>query len=732
MQPSVAALLLSVAVLGQPAPIFGVVVDGAGKGVANALVRLEIAGRPAGEGRTSLDGRFDFHTRPAGEVRLVASAPGFAPASVTLADGASRIAEVTLQLTALFEEVQVTPRADLPRPDLDAATMVFGSAPLRTRAGLTIDDALRMVPGFTLGPRISSRVAGPESQGMSLRGLGGSGASRSVLLTDGAPLNDAFAGQVSWDQVPQSAIDRIEVVRGGGDRYGVDAVGGLVEIVTVRPARASARALVEGGGLGTGRMSLFIGDQRRGWSLSGAGEWFRTNGYIMVAEDERGLIETPARSRHHSAFGAVGYQSGHGWRFDVRGNAFSGNRNNGTPAQISATDARQASGEAAGIVAGGFLSLRVSGVSQQRGQRFSVPSAEPPRVNELVDRVDYVQTRVVAVTSQWSRPLGRHSLVAGGQGRAINTTTEEMKPTWSGAFGTSTADARQDFSSAFARATFVVSDRLTVAAGARGDLSHSESEQTFVARNAASFSPRVSFSYRVGATGMVVRGSAYRAYRPPTLQELHHSLRIGNNEIEPNAALEPEKLTAWEGGLMFSRRWASARVTGFWNVLDNAVTNVTVSTSPWMNVRRRQNVDRLRSNGVEFEGTLRLPQSVFVCLTSAITSSTFEGHPWLANNRVPQVPAYNVGLNLRYDDGVWVVSGQLRVTGPQVEDDVNTLRLRRATVVDMLGSRAVTRRLNVFVALENVFDNNYDAARTPTRLVGLPRTVRGGVQVAIP
>ena len=498
MQPLVAAaLMLSVAVLGQPArPIFGIVVDSAGKGVANATVRIEIAGRPVGEGRTTLDGRFGFDAEPAGDVRLVASAPGFAPASVTLEDGASRTAEVTLQLTKLFEEVQVSPRTDLAPPDLDAVTMVFGSPPLRTRVGLTIDDALRMVPGFTLGSRSSSRVASPGSQGMSLRGLGGSGASRSVVLADGAPLNDVFAGGVSWDNVPQSAIDRIEVVRGGGDRYGVDAVGGLVEIVTVRPARASARALIEGGSLGTARTSLFIGGHRRGWSLSGAGEWFRTDGYVMVPKDERGLIDTPAGSKHRSAFGSVGYLSANGWRFDVRGTVFSGNRNNGTPAQTSGTNAQQASGDVSGTVSGGFLSLHVFDVRQQHRQRFTVPSAEPPRADELVDRIDYVPTRVVAVTSQWVRPLGRHSLVAGGEGRAINSTTEEMKLTRSGEFGTSTADGRQDFGSAFARATFVVSDRLTIAAGVRGDLWHSESEPTFVARNAVSFSPRVIVSRR--------------------------------------------------------------------------------------------------------------------------------------------------------------------------------------------------------------------------------------------
>src|SRR6185295_8079277 len=69
--------------------------------------------------------------------------------------------------------------------------------------------------------------------------------SRSLVLADGVPLNDAFGGWVYWSKVPQAAIDRVEVQRGSGsDLYGADAVGGVVQLLTVRPLRPSARALL--------------------------------------------------------------------------------------------------------------------------------------------------------------------------------------------------------------------------------------------------------------------------------------------------------------------------------------------------------------------------------------------------------------------------------------------------------------------------------------------------------
>ena len=41
-------------------------------------------------------------------------------------------------------------------------------------------------------------------------------------------------------------------------------------------------------------------------------------------------------------------------------------------------------------------------------------------------------------------------------------------------------------------------------------------------------------------------------------------------------------------------------------------------------------------------------------------------------------------------------------------------------------------RTFAFVAIENVFDNKYDVGRLPTRMLGLPRAVRAGVQVIFP
>ncbi len=119
-----------------------------------------------------------------------------------------------------------------------ASVVVLGEEELESAAALTSDDVLRQVPGFQLFRRTSSRAANPTAQGVSLRGVGASGASRAVVLYDGVPLNDPFGGWVYWARVPREGLARVEVLRGASSSlYGSGALGGVVQFV---PRRAEA------------------------------------------------------------------------------------------------------------------------------------------------------------------------------------------------------------------------------------------------------------------------------------------------------------------------------------------------------------------------------------------------------------------------------------------------------------------------------------------------------------
>jgi outer membrane receptor protein involved in Fe transport len=222
--PGSVALPGNVSALDQSGPVTGTVLDSSGAPVPDATVRLEVSGTTVAEFTTGIDGRFELQAVAPGDILIVVTAAGFGRAAERLSAGGDSM-QITLHPAAFFEAVNVTStRIDVPRADPTHTMTVFSGSELLSSAAATIDDALKMVPGFTLFRRTSSRVSNPTAQGITLRGLGGTGSSRSLVLADGVPLNDAFGGWVYWDKLPQVAIDRVEVLRGSGsDLYGADA-----------------------------------------------------------------------------------------------------------------------------------------------------------------------------------------------------------------------------------------------------------------------------------------------------------------------------------------------------------------------------------------------------------------------------------------------------------------------------------------------------------------------------
>src|SRR6185503_11871026 len=122
--------------------------------------------------------------------------------------------------------------------DVPASLNVLTGSQIKTSPAVVADDVLRQIPTFSLFTRASSLSSHPTSQGVSLRGIGPSGVSRTLVLADGIPQNDPFGGWVYWTRVPLESVNRIEVVDGpSSSLYGNYAMGGVINIMTARPAR---------------------------------------------------------------------------------------------------------------------------------------------------------------------------------------------------------------------------------------------------------------------------------------------------------------------------------------------------------------------------------------------------------------------------------------------------------------------------------------------------------------
>jgi len=289
-----------------------------------------------------------------------------------------------------------------------------------------------------------------------------------------------------------------------------------------------------------------------------------------------------------------------------------------------------------------------------------------------------------------------------------------------------------------------LSRHWTASAAVRFDAWRNDSGTTIVAgqrvaladRSATAWNPRLStifaFTPEVSLTA-----SAYRAFRAPTLNELYRPFRLGGVQTLANSALEPERLEGAESGIRYQSRDGRvfARANLFWTNLRDAVGNVTLSTTPALITRERENIGRIRDRGIEVALDARIRpdwtlSAGYLLADSRVASSA--RNPALAGKRVPQVPRDQATVQLRFArPSLATVVAQARWSGPQYDDDLNALRLGSAFAIDALVSREIFGGGEIFAAGENLTNRRNDVGRTPVRTLGAPATFRPGVRLRI-
>src|SRR5438552_5411754 len=414
--------------------IAGVVKDQSGAPVAGAQVRFR-GGAFSASATTDEQGEFSFELTPpqarsihAGSLTVMA--PGFATVERgwTAQEPDSEQLEIVLAPAALSEHITVTaPRSAMRASDTAADTVALTSEDLSATAALTLDDALRQIPGFTLFRRSGSRAANPTSQGVSLRGTGTSGASRARVLEDGILLDDPFGSWVYWDRVPRQSVSGIEMVRGGAsDLYGTGAMGGVINVIRRRPADSALFFESSYGNERTPDASISASLRAGRWAAGFDGEAFHTDGYVLVDPTARGRIDTPAGSDDRTADLRLDRLLSDRARVFVRGSLFGEARENGKPDERNRTHIRQLSAGAdwQSERAGAF-SARAYGGPEVFDQNFFAVAAD--RNSETLTRVQRVPAQQWGGTAQWSHPAGsRQTLVAGIDGREARGASDEL------------------------------------------------------------------------------------------------------------------------------------------------------------------------------------------------------------------------------------------------------------------------------------------------------------------
>jgi outer membrane receptor protein involved in Fe transport len=234
------------------------------------------------------------------------------------------------------------------------------------------------------------------------------------------------------------------------------------------------------------------------------------------------------------------------------------------------------------------------------------------------------------------------------------------------------------------------------------------------------FSPSGGFT--VGRGVVRGRGSVYRSFRAPTLNELYRDFRAGNAETRANAALRPETLFGAEVGVDVVGENSRLAVGLYRNEIANIITNVTLSSTPALIVRQRQNAASALTRGIDAQGDYRRGPWRFD-LGYLYAESRFS-----TRERIPQVPKHSGNAQLTYSSENTLVSGGLRSFSLQFEDDRNQFVLPGYASLQLSVRQRVKQSLWATVAVENLLDREFLTGFSPTPLIGAPLLWRAGLR----
>ena len=618
--------------------------------------------------------------------------------------------------------------------------------------GLTLDDRLHLVAGFQLFRRTSSWTANPTTEGLSLRGLGSTAASRTLVVSDQVPLNDPFGGWIHWDEIPALAIGQVQLLRGGSaDLYGSSAIGGVVEVQPVAAAKHLALDADASGATENSALENVLLAGTTPWAtMLGAFTGLTTGGYITTAPALRGTVDIPANVTAESGRVMFGTPPNLGKvRGFLLGNLLNEARSNGTPLQTNGTRLWRYVGGADASGSYGVAALRLFGSRESYRQSFSAIAAN--RDSETLTKLQHVPLDEFGFVAQDSRAL-RHAVTAaiGVDLRDIRATDAESAVAQSVVTTTTFTSARQRETGGFVDAIWQPRG-WSVSGSVRVD-----SFRTFDAQKVLSNAPAVTVlpeldelfaSPHLGLArrlphGLALTGTAFRAFRGPTMNELYRTGQVGQQTTLANDALLAERATGFEFGGEAEGRAGRLRATYFWTEVNRPISAVVLSQTPAppapavSQMLQRQNLGQIRSRGVMVEAQTNSWRGVdasfgyqLAVATVTAFNATSAVQSNLKGNWIPEVPRESVTATANYVTPRFVnIHLIASYSGREFDDAANQYVLHPYARFDLSVDRQLGHGLALTAGAQNLLNRSIDAGRTPILTLAAPRLVQAGLR----
>ena len=578
-------------------------------------------------------------------------------------------------------------RAARPAATVGQAVTVLDTETITRRQASVVADLLRQTPGVTVvrnggvGTATSVNIRGAESD-------------QTVALIDGIKLNDPSSpgGGFDFGNLLIGNIARIEVLRGAQSvLWGSQAIGGVVNLITRQPTETLAvNARAEGGWHETGQGFANVSGKVGPVAASVGGGYYTTQGISTYAAGrERDGY------RNYGANGSLSVDLARDVSVDLRGFYTNGRTDiDGFPAPSYAFGDTRERGEAeqwigyAGLNVGlfdGRLRNRIGYAHTDSDRRNVDPDGDPIetfRGQGRNDRLEY----------QGTVDLGAAVFATFGAEREVSRFTTSS-------YGGPETRGRARIWSVYGQLAATPVTGLTATAGVRHD-DHN------IFGGATTFSGSGVYSPNGGATA--IRGSYSEGFKAPTLYQLQSEYG--------NAGLSPERSHGWDAGV--SQRAldgaVEASATWFHRTSTDLITFVSCPT-PLAGIcvgrpsGTYDNIARTRAQGLELLLQLRPVEALtFSASYTYLDAKNRSAGSADFDRDLPRRPGDSITVNADYRWPFGLATGStITAVGDSFDNASNARRLDGYLLADLRASFPVTRRVEVYGRVENLFDQRY-------------------------
>lgn len=509
--------------------------------------------------------------------------------------------------------------------------------------------------------------------------LRGADSRHTLVLVDGVKMDSQSTGGASWQGLPLSQIERVEVLKGPASAiYGSDAVGGVVQIFTRKGAgRMNADIGIAAGNLGTYKADagLFGASGIFDYALTGAFEG--TDGFNATTPEST-FSYVPDRDGHRKrqALLRVGAQFSAEQRVEALVmRSYTRAQYDGSRSRPLVDDITQQDADAARIAWTAQwtpeLQTQLSlGESRDRYQTAPSPYLTDTRVRNLALTGYYklgAGQQLNFTVERLEDKLENSGLVTAGVGKRDR---DGLGLGWlmsAGAFDLQ-VHGRQDRDSQF------------------GDVGTG----TLLA------------GYEI-ATGLRVVGSVGSAFRAPTIyqQGTVYGPDLSKPGVKP---LDAERGRNVELGLKWSSGDHELSATAYRNRIRHLII-FGAAGSCNSSFGCYQNVDQARLQGLSLAGGTRLA-NVNLRATLDLQKPTNQANGLLLARRAKRLGTINADTTL----GAWTLGAALQASGPRFDNAANTRKLGGYALVNLSAQVAVSREVKLQLNVDNVFGREHTTA----------------------